>query len=289
MPEESGQQIGARPPGTAADDFSHIRLTYIVHFYFNQQSTAALADLLRRYAGYAADVLDRLQFVLVDDGSPVDVSIPEDLDLNILLLKIREDIPWNQPGARNLGVTYARSDRIVITDLDHEFPEDTLRHMIRRRPPGRTLYKVRRYDPAGVRRSTHANTFFMSRGRFLRLYGYDEDFSGHYGFDDVTFWRWQRNHGTRSAYLPRSCRVIDRDLDRDAAYHSLERDLSHNRDVARQKRGAWAAHGPEAGHSRRFLGFSWTVRMDRRRGRPPPVPHPWWARLWLLRQILPSP
>ncbi len=271
-------------------NFAHIKLTYVTHFYFNQANTAPINDLLRKYASYPPDVLDHLQFVLVDDGSPARVEIPEDLDLNLLLLRIQGDIPWNQPGARNLGVTYARSDKIVLTDLDHEFPVETLREMIRRRNPGRTLYKIRRYDPNGLRRSTHSNTFFMSRGRFMKLYGYDEDFSGHYGYDDTTFWRWQRNHGTRSLYLPRFCRVVDRNVDRENAYHSLERDRSHNQPLAARKKAEWKKYGPDAGHSRRFLQFTWTTVLDRRRKATPAEPpvNRAWARTWLLRWLLPS-
>lgn len=32
---------------------------------------------------------------------------------------------------RNLEVTYAPSDKVLMTDLDHEFPEETLRYMVR--------------------------------------------------------------------------------------------------------------------------------------------------------------
>jgi hypothetical protein len=289
------QKMGGSAPAPASaerhsSDSSHIKLSYITHFYFNQGDTSTLTDLLRRYAEYPADILDHLQFVLVDDGSPAKVEIPEDLNLNVLLLRINEDIPWNQPGARNLGVTCARSDKIVLTDLDHEFPAETLREMIRRKNPGRTMYKVRRYDTSGRRRSTHSNTFFMSRGRFMKLYGYDEEFSGHYGCDDTTFWRWQRNHGTRSLYLPRFCRVVDRDVDREKAYHTLQRDLSHNRPIAARKKAAWRQYGADAGHSRQFLRFTWSVVLDRHRQTALPVPprNRWWAWTWWLRGLLPS-
>ena len=99
---------------TESADYSHIELSYVVPVYFNTGNTSALADLLRTYAGYDSALLDRLQFIIVDDCSPTPPEIPADIDLNILLLRINEDIAWNQPGARNLGITYARSDKMLF-------------------------------------------------------------------------------------------------------------------------------------------------------------------------------
>ena len=83
-----------------------------------------MLQLLRRYASYSGDLLDRLQFLIVDDGSPIPVTLPADLDLNVLLLRIPGDVPWNHAAARNLGAVYARSDKLLLTDVDHEFPQE---------------------------------------------------------------------------------------------------------------------------------------------------------------------
>jgi hypothetical protein len=271
----------------ARGDSSHIRLTYVTHFYFNEPKSDFLVDLLRTYASYERSLLDVTQFVLVDDASPVRPSIPGDLDLNLLLLRIHEDIPWNQPGARNLGMVYARSDRVVLTDVDHEFPEQVLRHIVGRRVPKRNVYKLRRTDLGGRPLKAHPNTFVLSRARFLELHGYDEDFSGHYGYDDAMFWRWQRNHGTRFLYLPRALAVKARTEPR-LRHHSLNRDLAHNARLAAHKRRQWKRLGPQTGHSRRWLHFTWSVEEDRRRSTLPPTPNPrplwastwWWRWLW---------
>ena len=52
----------------ALPGFSHIELSYVTTFYFNQTDSSSLLELLRRYASYPGDLLDRLQFLLVDDG-----------------------------------------------------------------------------------------------------------------------------------------------------------------------------------------------------------------------------
>ncbi len=276
--------------GRAAEgDRSHIELTCLMNVYFNQGDTSVLTSLMETYAKLPAAILDVTQFLIVDDGSPTPVRLPEHLNLNLLILRIHDDIPWNQPGARNLGVVYARSEKVLMTDVDHTFTPEVFLHALHARPPRRTVFKMKRIHPDGRSCRPHPNTFFLARSRFLALYGYDEAYSGHYGFDDSMFWRWQRNHGTRFRYLPSRCRVIKRDFEKDGRYHSFERDLSHNREIAEANRAAWKQWGPARGHSRRFLNFTWSIQEDRVRDTqfPAPPARPLWTRTWWLRWIKP--
>jgi hypothetical protein len=275
----------------AKADHSHIGLTYITYFYLNQKSTATIFELLKKYAAYDPAVIDRVQFVIVDDGSPLSYEIPP-LSLNVTWLKIKPDIPWNQAGARNLGVVYAKSDKILLTDVDHEFPEATLRHMVGRRNCGRRIYKLFRYTPEQPGRLVrgHPNVFFMSRARYLELYGVDEEFAGGYGAEDFRFMKFQKAHGSISPHLPRKYFAIEREkIDRKTAYHSLQRDHSFNTpaDLRKQYESQW--YGAEAGHSRAFLdGFSWDVLSKQRREVAYVRPmRRWWKPLWWLRAILP--
>ncbi len=271
------------------NNFSHIKLSYITTFYFNQNDNSTLTDLLRKYTSYSPAILDYIQFIFIDDASPSQISIPEDINLNILLIRINHDIPWNQPGARNLGMVYARSDKVIITDIDHEMTEHSLLTMINHKNPGRTIYKMKRVDSELKPCKPHPNTFLMSRSRFLRLHGYDEEFCGHYGFDDAMFWRWQRYHGTRFLYLPKDCYTIVRQSNK-VKDHSLKRDLDHNRGIAERKRQEWKKYGPNAGHSRQFLNFTWTTKMDRIRKThlPPPAINKSWTSTWIFRWLMPA-
>jgi len=272
-------------------DYSHIELSYVVPVYFTTGNTQSLTDLLHLYAGYKQCMMNRVQFVVVDDCSPTPPIIPDDLDLNILLLRIIDDIPWNQAGARNLGITYARSDKVFLTDLDHEIPEDTFRQIMMKKNPGRTMYKLKRVNPDGTPRRAHPNTFVLSRARFMRLYGYDEVFAGHYGYDDAILWRWQRYNGTRFLYMPKGCYARLRSLDKEAE-HTLVRDLEHNKAIAAKAREAWKTFGPAAGHTRQFLNFRWEVIMDRQRSTRPPMPgprRPWWVKTWWWRWLVGGP
>jgi hypothetical protein len=270
-------------------DYSHIRLSYITHFYCNQQNISSVYNLLEKYAGYPADILDRVHFVIVDDGSPITYDIPK-LNLNLTWLKISEDIPWNQSGSRNLGVLYAKSDNFIMLDLDHEIPVEAMGHLVKRRSCGKRLYKMyRTRSDSGTRYSGHPNLFFMSRGRFFEMGGYDEEFAGNYGAEDYRFVKYHKACGTLQKYLPKHITCRERtDIDRSRSYHSLSRDLSFNTPVDSRKKMELANYGHGAGHSRMFLNFNWTIPAERWRDTTPEQkPDRLWKLLSIFRQILP--
>jgi hypothetical protein len=131
----------------------------------------------------------------------------------------------------------------------------------------------------------HPNAFLLSRGRFMQAFGYDEDFSGHYAFDDVRFTKNQKLRGTVLARLPSRWFVYNRAT---TGYHSLDRDESHNALLNARKHFETEWYGRHAGHSRRSLQFTWTILADRRRKRPPPATDRWYRRTWYLRQLWPN-
>lgn len=279
------------PNSRHPQDKQHIRLSYIMHFYLNQENASSVMNLLRRYEGYSPQLLDRVQFVIVDDGSPVKYEIPE-FDLNFTWLRITEDIPWNQGGARNLGVLYAKSDKVLMTDLDFEFPEATLAKMVEMKECGRRFYKIYTKDPStGQLMTGHPNTFLMSRARFMRFFGCDEEFCGHYGYEDVRFVKVQKYHGSRQLYLNKNYTCFRRqDLDRTRDYHSLVRDLSFNKPIDDRKKKEVETYGPESGYSRIFLNFTWKVVKDHSREiRFQPRRRRLWKHLWYWRWLIGYP
>lgn len=246
---------------------SRIGLSMVVNCYFDKESTA-LIDLLDLYSSYSPDLLDKLQILIVDDGSPVKFD-PELLKkirvpLNLTFLRIKEDIPWNQGGARNLGVVYAPSEKILLTDLDHYFTESALEVLLRQKVPRKVIYKMARYRQGKLIRC-HPNTFLLCRSRFLELFGYDEEFSGNYGCDDEMFTYWQYMIGTRFRWLPKSCAVHLRDFDVETETHTLVRDRARNLELLAERRAALRDHGPDSGHSRKFLAFTWDTVVNSHR------------------------
>jgi len=278
------------PINTAAFDKQHIKLTYITAIYFDKGSNDSILSLLRNYEAYSPSLLDQIQFVIVDDGSPLQFEIP-DFNLNITWLRINENIPWNLGGARNLGSVYAKSDTILLTDLRCEFPEVTLSKASRMQNLGRKMFRFYRYSEKQKRilKRTHANSFLMSRGHFFRFHGYDEEFCGHYGYFGGWLTRFHRYHGSWMPKLPRKYHYIRHDVEAATRDHGLVRDKSTNGMLYLRKREEALAAGAEAGHSRLFLNFTWKVMKECSRAKPTEQRRdPWWVRRYWLRTLFGS-
>ena len=270
------------------ESYEGIRLTYITHYYVDGSSGNAVMKLLERYQGYDKELMSMIHFVLVDDCSPTPINV-DGYDLNIDLIRVNEDIPWNQAGARNVGAVYAKSDKILLSDIDHVFPEHTLRELVQRRNPKSTFYKFYRKNATGNIHKGHPNTFFMSRARFFRFYGYDEEFTGKYGAEDYRFVKNQKYHGSRQKYLSeRFWCARRRDLNKKDDYHSLIRDHSENTPIDSRKAKEIRLYGGEYGHSRQFLNFTWKHEKISRIAPPIPTLNRQWWPFWWIRTLIGS-
>jgi hypothetical protein len=267
-------------------DKSNINLTYITHFYNNQENIDSVISLLKKYESMDPWLLDQIQFIIVDDGSPIKYEIP-DFDLNLTWIKINDDIKWNQGGARNLGATYAKSDKIFMTDLDWEINEEAFRFMINKGNLGRTIYKVREDG----RKKGHSNMWFISRARFLQFFGYNEEFSGGHGGEDYFFFKTQQYHGSIFRYMPFKCfsqnRTRTKKIDTTKSYHSLQRDPTRNDEIGKRVREEMKTYGAEQGYSRIFLNFTWDILVNKSRK----ITHykkpikKWWKPIWYIRWL----
>jgi hypothetical protein len=290
----SGQMLArtacALLPDVTRASHAHIGLTYITHFYCNQSNIDAVVSLLRGYSLYPRQILDRIHFVIVDDGSPVQYEVPS-FNLNLTWLKIDQDIRWNQSGARNLGAVYAKSDSILLTDVDHVFGADALQALLARGSCGKRLYRIHRRDPhSGEFVCSHPNIFLMSRARFFEFGGYDEEFAGSYGAEDARFAKHQQAHGTLLRHLPKAIYCEDRaEIDRDHGYHSLQRDYSFNTPIDSRKKLELVHFGAAGGHARRSLNFTWSTLSEQSRPAVELVrlDRSWWGPRRLLRMLSP--
>lgn len=237
--------------------YENIDLCFIIPVYFNQKDAKSLFDSLRIYSSYDPELMRRIQFIIVDDHSPIPVMIPKDIRLNYQLFRIMDDIPWNQAGARNLGVVNATSPRLILTDCDHLFPEKLLKKIITSKIPEKTFYKFKREKANGESTHSACNIFYISKGTFFSTLGYDEEFCGHYGYEDVMFRYFQKRIGHSLKYFTRWNKIISTDVDRDNSYHSLVRDTARNEVLLHKKRELLKTNNPFAAHSRLFLNFKY--------------------------------
>lgn len=170
-------------------------LTLIMPYYENA------GMLTRQYAGWAAwpdNHKDRLEVILVDDGSPTapaaDVPRPPGLPA-LRIFRVTEDKPWHQHGARNLGAHAAKPGWMLLTDMDHVLEAEIgakLLSVLPRLDPG-TIHTLARIE-ATTRTPTldragnpkpHPNSFVVTRDLFWRIGGYDERATGIYGTDSM--------------------------------------------------------------------------------------------------------
>jgi len=233
-------------------------LTYVMAVY---GQPLMLAKWWETLTTYDYDVLERLHLVIVDDHGDPPVVIPESIKhlVDIRLYRVEDNIPWNQMGARNLGVQEAPTDWVVLLDPDMVVePEGAKRLMnqVAKMSPGALVKLMLRYtddsyDP------TSPNVYMIHKEDFNRVGGYDEDYAGHKGWSDVQFMHALR--GFKIRFLgPRGFWVRyyrPRDI-ADATVNTLDREVQHNRAIHIRKMAIakrnWAKWVTTKGRNIRF-------------------------------------
>lgn len=163
---------------TAAD----ISLIYPV--YFQNDDHKKFNDQITRYdTEYPDELKQRVNFIIIDDGSKYPVSLPE-CNLNITLLRVDKDIPWNNSGARNLGACYAQTPKLLMNDLDWFIPEETMKFCLNAKLEDKDMLVFDYIRPNG--RRVHPNIFALNKNTYMNFNGYDEYYCGFYG-EDIPF------------------------------------------------------------------------------------------------------
>lgn len=158
--------------------------TLILPYYLNPN------QLARQYAALAAlppEVKQHISLIVVDDGSPsTPATLPEtNLGLaKVSLFRVEVDVRWNWLTCRNIGVHHAKTEWVLLTDIDLELPEVTARRIIEQKIRPENVYRFGRLTaPEMTPYKPHPNSWLMTRKMFDRIGGYDERFSGFYGTD----------------------------------------------------------------------------------------------------------
>jgi glycosyltransferase involved in cell wall biosynthesis len=200
------------------------------------------------------------ELIVVDDHSDSELPLSE-IPVNTLVVRIRNRKDWNQSGARNLGVAMARGDWMLLNDVDHFFELDVLETIVETLPDlsSDSLYRPQRIQeapdgtvtPIGV----PMNIYVIRRDAFEAIGGVDEDFAGHYGYEDREFVNRWRLSGRREEQHPTAiCRV-----DPTGKTPMLDRDVTRNRQLLEDKKKDYGRVEPGP-----RLQFSWSTVMDTR-------------------------
>lgn len=238
-------------------NYNKIELSYIVPVYIENENCKALNNLIETYESYDVEIRKKTFFVFVDDHSPVKINIKTD-KLNYVLLRIKDDIQWNQGGARNLGVLYAKSPKLILTDLDHQFSEKLFWFLLKKRTPN-AIYSFRT-KMNGKKTGSSPNIMFCTKATFYKAMGVDEEFCGNYGYEDIYFRTLQKALGTKFYKIRRMSVVkIEHKEDKDISHHFLSRDTEINKRILDKKLKSIDSKNPLQGHSRKSLLFDWEV------------------------------
>jgi hypothetical protein len=159
-------------------------LTLIMPYYENG---GMLREHQRVWRTYPAEAKSALRVIMVDDGSPTNPAarhVEQTGLASFRLCRVLVDVRWNWLFCRNLAVALARTDWILMTDIDHVLPIETLMTILERELDPDIVYRFQRRDaPARRPYKPHPNTWLLTRAMFERVGGYDERFSGFYGTD----------------------------------------------------------------------------------------------------------
>jgi len=200
-------------------------LSVIATTYGQPKTLDAWLDQMHRWP------TDSVQVVIIDDcGDPRAFKEPNYRVRNLVLLRVDEDIPWNQPGARNLGIAHAKAPVLLIVDGDMELAEEMAPSFLEAAcglTPGKVIIPSIRYQMRNEINNVHAHNYLIRKDDMAQLGGYDEDYCGHYGWEDV-----------QMLHLMEKLFFVDRRLDlwvrhldgvEDHAVTKLSRDTERNR------------------------------------------------------------
>jgi predicted glycosyltransferase involved in capsule biosynthesis len=188
----------------------------IIYTYFGQKE---------RLSGIVNEKHPNTRVVIVDDCSPEPLNVETNGFLDgIDGYRIEDDIPWNQPAARNLGFQESEG-WIVCADIDHLVTKENVEELLKLKKEKGTIYYLGRED------DNSWNVYLIHKDDFEKIGGYDEDFCGHYGYDDILFlWQCQKN------LIVNELREIKVKVYAKESSSKLERDFEFNKKLLELKR-----------------------------------------------------
>lgn len=219
--------------------------TLILPYYEN---AGMLGEQYNHVVQLPEDVRKRLHLVICDDGSPQNPATPvvkysnppvmmaggqrhvesigaEAMEIaSFQLFRVDVDVRWNWLTCRNIGALHARTEWLLLTDIDHLLPEATARRIIEGPLDPARAYRFNRVDAPDMKptigkhgeRKPHPNTWLLTKTLFDRIGGYDERFSGFYG-SDGEFRDRLKKHAGEPIILPEVMIRVPREVVPDAS------------------------------------------------------------------------
>lgn len=167
-------------------------VSLVVNYYNNEKSLKFLLENFKKISEVRKDFFE---LVLVDDASPTPMDLAHFNGIpNLRVFRLRENVAWNMPGARNIGALEARNKQILFCDVDHLLEPEELECFLAdseklalntRMTPNRIRAFGRVFE--GETLKPNINCFLIHRQDFFIAGGYEELFAGHYSQEDKYF------------------------------------------------------------------------------------------------------
>lgn len=191
-------------------------MTNILYLYYNQPEAISFLESIG-CPDYP------ISFIFVDDGSkePLKLDWP-----NAIVVRIDEDIPWNMSAANNLGFRYTNG-KVLRMDIDHFLEKDQIKHLESIDLKKMELFIFDRYrTDIGRKIDPAPNIYLIGTEDYWSVGGYDEDYCGHYGYEDKDI----RRKFDRAGFSVRKSSLI---VNVDVRYstRNLDRDLTVNKNL----------------------------------------------------------
>lgn len=171
-----------------------------------------------------------LHLVIVDDGSPRYPAAPiaAAIDWSHLasfqLWRMGVDVRWNQDACRNIGVREAKSQWVLLTDMDHVVPNETWERLMLQKLNKHLVYRFGRVSmPDLFPYKSHPNSWALTVKKYWQVGGYDEALAGWYGTDGDFLVRVKRTIERDPVELPEVLRRYPREVIADASTTTLDR------------------------------------------------------------------
>lgn len=217
--------------------------TFIMAYYRNPTQ---LKRQLKHLAKLPEDIRQYLHVIITDDGSPEEqAEVPKkDMPLaGFKMFRVEVDIPWNWLTCRNIGAYHAETGWLLLTDIDHELPEETARRIIYGELMPENVYRFSRRDaPKLTDYKPHPNSWLLTKAMFHKIGGYDERLSGLYGSDGE--WRDRVNeHAADVVMLPEYLIRVPGEFVPDARTRHYPRKEGRQENAVRERREQIARDG----------------------------------------------